>query len=246
MYDDGAPLLLRLSSPDVAHVLISGATGTGKTAMCQAMLVSLVMRHRRSHLQLVLIDSRQRVFVPFAQLPHLLRPVITSATEATDALNDLVRLMESRERSGQADPRIVVVLDDLADLMQAGGRTLSEPLMRLAQRGREAGLHVVACTKELSSQAMGTLIRTGFPTRLVGKVASADHAHMAAGIGGTGAEKLAGRGDFICVVTGRVVRFQSAHVTATQVHRIVSQVSAGIAPFGWDMVLDKLDFRGAM
>jgi len=235
--DDGAPLLLRLSSPDVAHVLISGTTGSGKTALCQTMLLSLVVRHRRSQLQLVLIDPKQRAFAPFAQLPHLLRPVIGNAAEAIDALNELVRLMEARGHSGQVEPRVVVVLDELADLAQTGGKALSDPLLRLAQRGREAGLHVIACTQKPSSQVMGTLTRANFPARLVGKVVSPDDARVAAGIGGTGAEKLAGRGDFIAVAAGQVVRFQAAYAKATEVSQIVSQLNG--APRAWNVPMER-------
>ena len=220
--DDGAPLLLRLPSPDVAHVLIAGTTGSGKTALCQTMILSLAMTHRRSQLQFVLAEGPKRhAFKPFARLLHLLRPVIGDATEAVDALRELVRLMEARrvaQRGAEVTPRILVVLDELADLTcgaNAGGKALNEHLTRLVQRGREAGIHVMACTHtgppqdtlkgcggqcqgKPSSQVIGTLIRANFPVRLVGKVVSpdADAARVAAGIGGTGAEKLTGRGDF--------------------------------------------------
>ena len=223
--DDGAPLLLRLPSPDVAHVLIAGTTGSGKTALCQTMILSLAMTHRRSQLQFVLAEGpKQHAFKPFARLPHLLRPVIGDATEAVDALRELVRLMEARRApikgalgvaqgetlapaaSAGVTPRILVVLDELADLhTNAGGKALNEHLTRLVQRGHEAGIHVMACTQKPSSQVMGTLIRANFPVRLVGKVVSPDaypsrvswgsRARVAAGIGGTGAEKLTGRGD---------------------------------------------------
>ena len=223
--DDGAPLLLRLPSPDVAHVLIAGTTGSGKTALCQTMILSLAMTHQRSQLQFVLAEGpKQHAFKPFARLPHLLRPVIGDATEAVDALRELVRLMEARRApikgalgvaqgetlapaaSAGVTPRILVVLDELADLhTNAGGKALNEHLTRLVQRGHEAGIHVMACTQKPSSQVMGTLIRANFPVRLVGKVVSPDayplrvswgsRARVAAGIGGTGAEKLTGRGD---------------------------------------------------
>jgi S-DNA-T family DNA segregation ATPase FtsK/SpoIIIE len=245
--DDGAPLLMRLSSPDVAHVLISGTTGSGKTALCQTMILSLAMTHRRSQLQFVLIDPKRRAFAPFASLPHLLRPIIGDVAEAVDVLGEIVQLMDTRPCCapgvrGQGDsaaeysvtPRIVVVLDELADLMQVGGQALAEPLTRLAQRGREAGIHVIACTQKPSSQVMGTLIRANFPARLVGKVVSPEDARVAAGIGGTGAEKLAGRGDFIAVAAGQVLRFQAAYVSAAEVEQVVAQF--GSVPRRWDVI----------
>jgi S-DNA-T family DNA segregation ATPase FtsK/SpoIIIE len=248
MCEDGAPLLLRLSSPDVAHVLISGTTGSGKTALCQTMILSLAMTHRRSQMQFVLIDPKQRAFAPFKSLPHLLGPVAGSADEAVRVLESLVQLMEARDRSigalgttgagysaGQVDPtpRIVVVLDELADLVHVSGRALTDPLTRLAQRGREAGVHVIACTQKPSSQVLGPLIKANFPARLIGKVVSPEDARVASGIGGTGAEKLVGRGDFLAVAAGQVVRFQSAYVSPAEMDQVVAQF--GSAPRRWDV-----------
>jgi S-DNA-T family DNA segregation ATPase FtsK/SpoIIIE len=253
--DDGAPLLMRLSSPDVAHVLISGTTGSGKTALCQTMILSLAMSHRRSQLQFVLVDPKRRAFTPFASLPHLLWPMISDAAEAVDALSELVRLMEVRGQGhAQADagtkrlgevthpegdfqPRIVLVLDELADLMQVGGKELGEHLTRLAQRGREAGIHIIASTQKPSSQVLGTLIRANFPARLVGKVVSPEDARVAAGIGGTGAEKLMGRGDFIAVAAGQALRFQAAYVSSAEMQQVVAQL--GSEPRRWDVMQGK-------
>jgi S-DNA-T family DNA segregation ATPase FtsK/SpoIIIE len=237
--DDGAPLLMRLSSPDVAHVLISGTTGSGKTMLCQTLVLSLAMLHRRSQLQFVLIDPKQRAFAPFKSLPHLLGPVAGSADEAVHVLESLVQLMETRDRSiagRQVDPtpHIVVVVDELADLVHVSGRALTDPLTRLAQRGREAGVHVIACTQKPSSQVLGPLIKANFPARLIGKVVSPEDARVAAGIGGTGAEKLAGRGDFIAVAAGQVVRFQAAYVSAAEMDQVVAQTAS--APRRWDVV----------
>jgi len=243
--DDGVPLLIRLPSPDVAHILISGTTGSGKTALCQAMILSLAMTHRRSQLQFVLVDPKRRAFAGLAALPHLMWPVIGNAADAIHALGELVGLMEAREpreasgvtpalRAGASMPRIVVVLDELADLIQMGGRALGAPLTRLAQRGREAGLHVIACTQKPSSQVMGALVRANFPVRLVGKVVSPEDARVAAGIGGTGAEKLAGHGDFLAVASGQVLRFQAAYVGPAEMGQVVTQM--GSSPRLWDVV----------
>jgi S-DNA-T family DNA segregation ATPase FtsK/SpoIIIE len=131
-------------------------------------------------------------------------------------------------------PRIVVVMDELADLMQAGGKVLGQHLTRLAQRGREAGIHVVACTQKPSSQVTGTLVRANFPVRLVGKVVSPEDARVAAGIGGTGAEKLTGRGDFVAVAAGQVLRFQVAYVSAAETEQVVAQMAS--APRLWDVI----------
>jgi S-DNA-T family DNA segregation ATPase FtsK/SpoIIIE len=201
-------------------------------------------------LQFVLVDPKRRAFAPFAPLPHLLRPIIGEVAEAASALGELVQLMEMRGQpsspfggdtiaslgttSNRVAPRIVVVLDELADLMQVGGLALAEPLTRLAQRGREAGIHIIACTQKPSSQVMGALIRANFPARLVGKVVSPEDARVAAGIGGTGAEKLSGRGDFIAVAAGQVLRFQAAYVSAAEMEQVVAQF--GSVPRRWDVL----------
>jgi S-DNA-T family DNA segregation ATPase FtsK/SpoIIIE len=104
----------------------------------------------------------------------------------------------------------------------------------LVQRGREAGIHVIACTQKPSSQVLGTLVRANFPARLVGKVVSPEDARVAAGIGGTGAERLSGRGDFLAVAAGQVVRFQAAYVSAAEMEQVVAQM--GSAPRRWDVV----------
>ena len=239
--DDGAPLLIRLPSPDVAHILICGTTGSGKTALCQTMILSLAITHRRSQLQFVLVDPKRRAFAPFESLPHLMRPVVDDAAGAVRALNDLVRLMEARgsKEANSVTPHIVVVLDELADLMQVDGRALSAPLTRLAQRGREASIHIIACTQKPSSQVLGALVRANFPVRLVGKVVSPEDARVAAGIGGTGAEKLTGHGDFLAIAAGQVLRFQAAFVSLAEIEQVVAQMGAlgtTHAPRLWDIV----------
>jgi S-DNA-T family DNA segregation ATPase FtsK/SpoIIIE len=186
----------------------------------------------------VLVDPKRRAFAPFASLPHLLWPLIDDATDAVDAMGELVKLMEARDRAaGSAQmtstPCIVVVLDELADLMQTAGKPLGEHLTRLAQRGREAGIHIIACTQKPSSQVLGTLIRANFPARLVGKVVSPEDARVAAGIGGTGAERLAGHGDFLAVAAGQVLRFKGAYVSPAEMKQVVAQMSS--APRRWDI-----------
>ena len=101
--------------------------------------------------------------------------------------------METRDRSRVTEPRIVIVLDELADLVQTGGQSVLDSLGRLVQRGYEAGLHVIAATQKPLSSVLDPLIRANFPVRLVGRVASSDDARVAAGVGGTGAERLSGR-----------------------------------------------------
>jgi S-DNA-T family DNA segregation ATPase FtsK/SpoIIIE len=208
---DGRPLLLRLSSPDIAHVLIAGTTGAGKTELMRTLLLSLAHSQRRSQLQLALMDPKGRGLRPLASLPHCLTPVLADAGDILFWLKRLVAEMERRDREGQTAPRVVIAIDELSDLLLLMNRTEIEPLLtRLAQRGREAGLHLVAGTQKPSSAVLGSLLKANFPTRLVGRVTSADEARVASGIAGSGAEKLLGRGDFLAVACGQVTRFQAA------------------------------------
>ncbi len=212
--EDGRPLLIRLPSPDVAHVLVAGTTGSGKPDLMRAMLVSLAMLNRQSRLQLVLIDPKGRGFGPLAALPHTLDDIATDAVSARQLLNKLVAEMERRDRENVSTPHIVIAVDELHDLLMTGGKEVEMALVRLAQRGREAGLHLVAGVQKPAAAAIGGMLRANFPVRLVGRVGSAEDARIAAGLSGTGAEKLQGRGDFIAVAAGQTIRFQAAWIPA--------------------------------
>jgi S-DNA-T family DNA segregation ATPase FtsK/SpoIIIE len=225
--DDGLPLLLRLPSPNVAHVLVAGTTGSGKTALAQTIILSLALANRRSQLQFVLVDPKQRAFNRLEGLPHLLWPVLTDANDAGDALDELVHLMEMRDRAQACLPRIVLVVDELADLIYVGGKSVADALTRLSQRGREAGVHVVACTQKPSSELLGTLMKANFPVRLVGKVTSVEDARVAAGVGSSGAHKLAGYGDFVAVADGSTLHFQAAYLSPGEVKRLVEHLISG-------------------
>lgn len=220
--DEGAPLLIRLPSPDVAHVLVAGTTGSGKTALLQTMIVSLVIMNRPDAVSLVLLDPKGSGFGVFDRLPHLARPLIRQVEEVEEAMHSLVRLMERRgDRGTGGRPHLVVVIDELADVLMTGGRGVQEPLTRLLQRGREAGIHIVGATQKPTASVLGSLVQANFPVRLVGRVASASDARVASGWSGTGAERLEGRGDFVAVAEGRVRRFQVAFVTRGEIRDLV-------------------------
>ena len=226
--EDGAPLLIRLPSPDVAHILVAGTTGSGKTVLMQTMVLSMAMVNRPRHLMLVLIDPKGHAFGAFEGLPHLARPVVREVGEATEALHSLVRLME-RQATGSIgntcrQPSVVVVIDELADLLMVGGKSVQVPLTRLTQRGREAGIHIIAATQKPTAAVLGPLVKANFPVRLTGRVTSIEDARTATGWSGTGAERLMGRGDFLAVAEGRAIRFQTAYVSPAEIQEMVSRV----------------------
>jgi S-DNA-T family DNA segregation ATPase FtsK/SpoIIIE len=229
--EGGAPLLLQLDSPDVAHVLIAGTTGSGKTALTRTLLLSLALNNRPGQLQLVLIDPKGRGFAPLAALPHVWRGegVVQSIGAATATLGALVAEMSRRDDAGSGTglPRLIVAIDELADLLQTGGKPVAEALTRLTQRGREAGVHVVAATQRPAAALVGGLVKANFPVRLVGSVTSAEDARVAAGLPGTAAERLLGRGDFLLIAKGQQIRFQAAYAPEYELRALVERASAG-------------------
>jgi len=228
--DDGAPLLARLASPDVAHVLISGTTGSGKTALLRTMAVSLALGHAPEDLRLLCFDPKGRAFRPLAGVPHLIRPVVVDASEAREALQSLTRLMEVRDHRGEHAPRIVVLVDELADLVMTS-EGIEALLTRLVQRGREAGIHLIAATQRPSAAVLGGLMRANFPLRLVGRVVTAEDARIATGRRQTGAEALSGRGDFLAVGgSATVLRFQVGFIGEQEAQQELAQTTTLAAP----------------
>jgi S-DNA-T family DNA segregation ATPase FtsK/SpoIIIE len=225
--ESGTPLLLRLASPEVVHVLVAGTTGSGKTALVRTVLASLAVFNRQGAVQLVLIDPKGRGFGPLAGLPHVLGRVAATCEEGVQALAWLVSEMERRDREGISSPALVVGIDELADLLATGGKAVEQALQRLAQRGREAGIHLVACTQKPAAAVVSGVLKANFPVRLVGSVVSADDARVAAGIAGTGAEKLLGRGDFLLVAKGEVIRFQAAYLGEAELKELCGRVRGG-------------------
>ena len=178
-------------------------------------------------MQLVVIDPKGRGYEALCDLPHLKYPVLREVSEAAYVLSEIVGLMIERDREGLREPRVVVAIDEMADLVMAGGTGVSRSIMRLPQRGREAGMHVIGCTQKPTAGAIGSLVKSNFPVRLVGSVVSAEDAKVASGLPGTGAEKLMGRGDFLLVVKGEVTRFQAAYVSEGEIERVVGQLRQG-------------------
>lgn len=225
--EDGTPLLVRLTAPDVAHILIVGTTGSGKTALARTLLTSLAMHNRQTQIQLILIDPKGRGFGPLAKLPHVLGDVVSDSKAAIERLRWVVEEMERRDREQVNRPLLVVAIDELADLLQTGGTAAEAMLTRISQRGREAGIHLVACTQKPTAALIGGAIKANFPVRLVGTVASRDEARYATGLPDSGAEKLEGKGDFLLVAKGETVRFQAAWLGPSDLDKVLEALVGG-------------------
>ncbi|MBI3740264.1 MAG: DNA translocase FtsK, partial [Chloroflexi bacterium] len=233
---EGVPLLLRMSSPDVAHCLIAGTTGSGKTELLRAIIASFVQHQKARDVQLALFDPKFHGLAPFADAAHLLFNIVADPAEIILRLDYLVSEMERRDREQITRPRIVIGIDELADILQTGGAPVEELLTRLVQRGRSAGISVIACAQKPTARAVGSLMKANFPVRIVGRVASAEDARVASGISGSGAEKLAGRGDFLLIAGGQVIRFQAAHLSADDLAPTRNEKSNG----GWNGILRRI------
>lgn len=212
---DGHPLLLRLPAPDVTHVLMAGATGSGKTELIRTLLFSLAAINRQRSLQFALIDPKSRGFAPLAYLPHLIAPIASDLPSAAALLQRMISEMDRRDAHGVSSPRIVIAVDEVVDLLMTGGKAVEAALSRIAQRGREAGIHLVLGAQKPASSVLGPHLKANLPVRLVGRVGSVDDARVATGVSASGAEKLTGSGDFIAVCGGQMIHFQSAFVPSS-------------------------------
>lgn len=227
--EDGVPLLIRLDSPDVAHIALAGTTGSGKSELLRQLLLSLAMYNRPAFLQFALIDPKGDKFGPLAALPHLWRQcaIASAPADAALLLQAGAAELDNRLREKRKSPRIIFAIDELADLIQQMKDAVTEPLQRLVQLGREQGLHVIAATQKPSATLVGGLIKANFPVRIVGSVVSADDAKVAAGVGDTGAERLLGHGDFLLIAKGEKVRFQGPYNDPWEYNALVALVAAG-------------------
>ena len=225
--EEGWPLVLDFLAPSTAHVLVAGITGCGKSELLRSITLSLAMSAPVEAMTMVLIGQQLAVF---SRLPHLIQDVVASDTEA--ALTVLANLsceMDTRLAAGRKQPFVVIVIDELADLLLAGGKEIGVALTRLVQRGRNAGIHVVAATQKPTAEVLGSLVKSNFPVRIVGSVASPEDAKVASGLAGTGAERLLGRGDFLVIIHGTVTRFQAAFLPRSEMRMALGRIDgAGV------------------
>lgn len=202
---DGVPLMIRLASPDVTHVLVSGSKASGRTQVIRTILASLVLYQKPHDIQLLLMDPQCGSFDFLAQSPNLVGQVAVTPEHALQHLRWLENEMERRDQATAARPHLVVVIDDLAEFVTSagqGGREFQVHLGRLAQSGRRTGISLLVSTNKANTADLSPSLRANFPVRLVGKGATENE----------GTTKLAGRGDFILMAGGERVRFQAAHL----------------------------------
>ena len=237
----GQPLVADLAR--MPHLLIAGATGSGKSICITSLAVCLAMNNAPEDLRMVMIDSKMVELLRFNGLPHLFGKVETNVERILGVLRWVVvemehryRLLEgahardletynrklSRKKEGKPLPRIVVLIDELADLMMSAPDQTEHNLVRLAQMARATGIHLIVATQRPSTDVVTGLIKANFPARLAFAVASGVDSRVI--LDATGAENLLGRGDmlFLNPEVGNPVRAQGIFVTDMEIERVIA------------------------
>lgn len=230
----GAPVLVDLAS--LPHLLVAGSTGSGKSVALTTMLVSLLGTQTPEKMRLVLIDPKRLEFSGFADIPHLMFPIVTQPAQAIAVLRWLVGHMDERyELMAEhgvknisdynalgIEPlaRIVVVIDELADLMMTAGKQVEDALARLAQMSRAAGIHLIVATQRPSVDVITGLIKVNFPSRIAFRVTSKVDSRTI--IDECGAEKLLGKGDMLLMDATGIKRVHGCYLSDDALRTIIA------------------------
>ncbi len=224
------------------HVLVAGTTGSGKSGCVNAILSSILMQASPNEVRLVLVDPKQVELNHYENVPHLLTPVVTSPRLAANVLSNLITEMESRygimseararnlnelnkvrQKRGEAPlPHILCVIDELADLMMVAPAEVEDSIIRLAQKSRATGIHLVLATQRPSTDIITGTIKVNIPSRIAFAVSSQTDSRVILDQGG--AEALLGQGDMLFrgAGTSKLSRVQGAFITEDEIARITS------------------------
>ncbi len=232
------------------HMLVAGSSGSGKSVFLGSLIISLIYKYSPEELRLILIDPKKTEFVLYNNLPHLMiNEIITDANKAIQSLNWAIGemnrrygLFEQMSRAGtyvvnldqynehlekaERLPKIVIIIDELADLMLAAKKDIEDRIQNLTQKARAAGIHLVVATQRPSTDVITGVIKSNLPTRIAFAVATDVDSRVI--LDQTGAQKLLGKGDFLYTMQGinTPVRVQSAFISAEDSQRVVNFIKS--------------------
>lgn len=241
------------------HLLIAGATGSGKSVCINSIIISFLLRTNPDDVKLVLVDPKKVEFTPYKDIPHLLWPIIDDATMASNMLKKVVVMMEDRydafatagvrniasfnelvaennanlkpgETPMNKMPYIVVIIDELADLMSIAGKDVELSIQRITQLARASGIHLIVATQRPSTDVITGLIKSNIPSRISFAVASSIDSRTI--LDSTGAERLLGNGDMLYHPQGEnaPMRLQGVFVTDREIQKITTYVKSQAKP----------------
>ena len=241
------------------HLLIAGATGSGKSVCMNSIITSILMRTKPDDVKLLLVDPKKVEFTPYQKVPHLIGPVINDPNQASNALKVIVKIMDERydafakagvrniqgfnnlvasmgptqedgSPSPQKMPYIVVIVDEMADLMNVAGKEVESSIQRITQLARAAGIHLIIATQRPSTDVITGVIKANIPSRIAFAVSSGIDSRTI--LDHVGAERLLGNGDMLYMPIGvsNPTRVQGVFITDDEVKRITDYVSAEAIP----------------
>lgn len=238
----GKTIIIDLAT--LPHILVAGSTGSGKSVALHAFISGLLCHTTPSQMSLILIDPKRLEFANYADIPHLIFPIITDSLRAVAVLTWAVKTMEERyemmaragartlqayREQGNTLPYITIVIDEFADLMMTSGKEIEHLVVRLAQMARAAGIHLILATQRPSVDVITGLIKVNFPARIACKVISKIDSRTI--IDSPGADKLLGKGDMLFLdPQGVIHRLHGAYITDTEIKEITDHIKSQASP----------------